>query len=140
MAATILVVDDFPSGRALLEAMLSSLGYTVVTAQNGEEALELVRRQPPDLVLMDIEMPVMNGYVACRQLKQDPRTTGIPLLMVTGLDEMEDIRKALREGADGYIMKPINTAEVHEKVPQMLELAKMGKLPGQAFLKRRDPS
>lgn len=137
--ATILVADDFLAGRALLEAILDSLDYAVITAQDGQEAVRTVQTKRPDAILMDIEMPVMNGYEACRILKQDPRTTGIPLLMVSGLDEMDDIRKALREGADGYIMKPINSGDVATKVAELLELAKTGKLPGQPFIKARGP-
>ena len=133
--AVILVVDDFPSGRALLDTILTSLGYDVATAENGEEALRLVQARRPDLILMDIEMPVLDGYTACRTLKENPATAHIPILMVTGLDETGDIRKALHHGADGYIMKPINAQEVATKVPQMLELAKAGKLPGRHYLK-----
>jgi CheY-like chemotaxis protein len=135
----ILVVDDFPSGRALLDAILSAAGYEVVTANDGQEALRSVARRRPDLIFLDIEMPVMDGYAACRVLKENPETATIPVLMVTGLDDAEHIRAALRHGADGYIMKPLDTAEVQAKVPQMLELAKAGKLPGRFYLKGGGP-
>jgi len=141
MATTsILVVDDLEPDRKLLEAILTPLGYTVSFATNGEEALQAVRTNPPNLVLMDITMPILDGYAACRALKEDPTTSRIPVIMVTGQDDPDDIRKALHHGADDYIMKPINQNEVTKKVQWMLDRAKTGKLPGQFYFKFRKGS
>ena len=138
MATTsILVVDDREPDRKLLEAILTPLGYTVTFAANGEEALHAVRTNPPHLVLMDIQMPIMDGYAACRALKEDPTTSSIPVIMVTSHDNPDEIRKALHHGADDYIIKPTNQNEVTKKVQWALDRAKTGKLPGRFYFKFR---
>ena len=134
MGAKILVVDDEEPARKLLEEILVSAGYLVSFASDGSQVPAAIQAQRPDLILMDIEMRPMDGLTACRRLKENPNTSNLPVIMVTILDESEDIRKALRSGADDYIMKPIQQDELLGKVERALKLAKAGMLPGQMYL------
>ena len=132
---TILIADDSASVRRVLAEMLTPVGYTITFAADGAEALRMVQASPPHLILMDIRMPKMDGYEVCQRLKQDPATTGIPVLMVTGMDETDDIRQALQHGADGYIMKPFHMEQLRATIHEMLQRATSGTLPGRFFRK-----
>ncbi len=122
MKAKLLVVDDEARNRALMEALLAPLGYEVVTAEDGQEALEKARESSPDVILMDIMMPRLNGFEATRRLKQDRETGGIPVVMVTALKEVEDRVKALEAGADDFLSKPIDRTELRARVGSLLKV------------------
>ena len=96
----ILVADDNQQNRELLEAYLADEGHEILMAVDGREALDVARAKHPDLILLDIMMPKLSGYEVCSQLKKDPATKLIPILMITALKEMGDIEKALAAGAD----------------------------------------
>ena len=90
MSARILVVDDIEANRRLLQAKLEAQYYTVIQAENGPQALEVASKELPDIILLDVMMPGMDGYEVCRRLKEDPATAFIPVVMVTALSDTED--------------------------------------------------
>jgi len=118
----ILVVDDVPDNVEILEARLSSRGYEVVTATNGEEALARVKDQPPHLILLDVMMPGMDGHQVARHIKDDDALPFIPIILVTALSEAEDVVQGLESGADDYISKPYNFRELEARVRAMLRI------------------
>lgn len=119
--STLLVVDDLPANIKLLEAVLRPRGYRVVSACSGSEALELVARSCPDLVLLDILMPGMDGYEVCRRLRADPATQHLPIVMLTASGEQEKLL-AIDAGADDFIMKPVNQAELIARIRSLLRI------------------
>ncbi len=121
MRAKVLVVDDEEFNRELLEAVLVT-NYDITMACNGEEALEKVSQEPPDIILLDIMMPRMDGYEVCRRLKGKKETELIPVVMVTALREKEDRIKGLEAGADDFLTKPIDRAEVLVRVKSLLRI------------------
>ncbi|OYW86859.1 MAG: hypothetical protein B7Z22_05795, partial [Hyphomonas sp. 32-62-5] len=98
MTARILVVDDIEANRRLLQAKLEAQYHTVLLAENGPQALEVARQEHPEIILLDVMMPGMDGYEVCQRLKADPATSYIPVVMVTALSEMEDRVKGLEIG------------------------------------------
>jgi len=118
----ILVVDDTPQNVKLLDAILSPRGYTVVTASSGAEALEKVRAEVPDLILLDIVMPGMSGYEVARHLRADPATRFLPIVMVTALGAQEEKIKAIEAGADDFLTKPVNQFELLARVKSLLRI------------------
>lgn len=122
MTALILVVDDVPANVKLLEAKLSAEYYDVVTARNGFEAIEKAREHKPDLILLDVMMPGMDGFEACRQMKQDMSISHIPVVMVTALSEVSDRVKGLEAGADDFITKPINDTALFARVRSLVRI------------------
>jgi len=120
--STILIVDDEPANRRLARAILAPLGYRLCEAGDGEEALEAVRKQVPDLVLLDVRMPRRDGYSVCGQLKQNVRTKLIPIVMLTSLQEVEDRIKGIELGADEFLTKPFYAAELMARVKSLLAL------------------
>jgi class 3 adenylate cyclase len=119
--ARILVVDDVPQNVRLLEAVLTSRGYGVIAASSGAEALEVVGRERPDLVLLDIQMPGMNGYEVCGRLREDPATQFLPVVMITSSGDEERL-KALEAGADDFVPKPFNQAELLARVRSLVRI------------------
>ncbi len=117
----VLIVDDNPQILELLEAYLEPLAAEVAVAADGEAALEAIRQQRPDLVLLDIMMPRRSGFEVCRTLKDDKLTRAIPIIMVTALNEVGDMERATEFGADDYISKPVNKIELLGKVQKLLE-------------------
>lgn len=122
MSARILVVDDLAPNLNLLEVKLQAEYYDVVTAKSGEKALEIAFKEPVDLILMDAMMPGMSGFEACRQLKQNPKTWHIPVVMVTALEETKDRIRGLEAGADDFISKPIDDFNLMARVRSLLRL------------------
>jgi len=120
--ATVLVVDDIPANRKLLADVLSNAGYVVITASSGEEALEKVASASPDLVLLDVVMPGLNGYEVCHRLRADATNGVLPVVMVTALDPTEERIKGLEAGADDFLTKPINPAELLARVRSLLRI------------------
>ncbi len=108
MSARVLVVDDIQANRKLLQAKLSHEYYHVLTATNGEEAIAAARSQSPDIILLDVMMPIMDGFEACSILKSDPETQHIPIVMVTALGDREHRLKGLLAGADDFLTKPVD--------------------------------
>jgi adenylate cyclase len=119
--ARILVVDDVPANVRLLEAVLAAQGYEVVAAGDGGEALEAVAAQQPDLVLLDVLMPVLDGYEVCRRLRADPATAVLPVVMVTSSEGQEKTR-AIAAGADDFIPKPFDHEELLVRVRSLLRI------------------
>ena len=117
----ILVVDDVQPNIRLLEAILTGQGYEVVAAPSGAEALARAAEQPPDLILLDVQMPGMNGYEVCRRLRADPATSFLPVVMVTS-SEGEDRVAAIDAGADDFIQKPFNQQELLARVRSLLRI------------------
>lgn len=121
-AATILVVDDIESNARLFTRLLARDGHTVLSARDGEEALQAIARGQPDLVLMDVMMPTLDGFETCRRLKQDPATRLIPIVLVTALQDSRDRIRGLEVGADDFISKPVNPAELSARVRSLLRI------------------
>jgi PAS domain S-box-containing protein len=124
--ARVLIVDDDPHNRQLLEVMLAPWGYALQTATNGEEALALVAEQPPDLVLLDIMMPGMDGYQVARHLKAGAATLNIPIIMITALDDTDARMRGLNAGAEEFLTKPVERAELSVRVKNLLRLKAYG--------------
>ena len=120
--ARILVVDDEDRNRRLLAAMLEAEGYSATEAADGAQALELARQSPPDLVLLDIMMPGMDGYEVARALKADAATQAIPVVMVTALDDRESRLRGLEAGAEEFVTKPVDRNELRVRVRNLLRL------------------
>jgi len=121
----ILVVDDIASNADLLEAYLLAAGYLVQKAYDGEEALRKVEEKAPDLILLDIMMPKLDGYEVCRRLKADERTVFIPIVMITALKEQEDKIRGIEVGADDFLTKPFNKVELLIRVRSLLRIKKL---------------
>ena len=125
--SNILVVDDTPDNLRLLSAMLSEQGYKVRKALNGNTALKTIDQVPPDLILLDINMPSINGYEVCQQLKQDPKTKEIPVIFISALDDVLDKVKAFNVGGVDYISKPFQAEEVIARIEHQLLIQKQKK-------------
>ena len=120
--ASILVVDDEPENLELLEGVLAPTGHTIRTAGGGREALQAVEADPPDLILLDLMMPSVDGFEVCEMLRADPRTAYIPIIIVTALAQLGVKERALTLGADDYLTKPIQPADVLARVEAMLRV------------------
>jgi two-component system alkaline phosphatase synthesis response regulator PhoP len=119
----VLIADDNDQNRELLDAYLANEDYQILMARDGEETLQAVRDQQPDLILLDIMMPRMSGYEVCEQLKADSEFSGIPVLIVTALNEMGDIEKAVTAGCDDFLTKPVNQLELKTRVRSLLRVS-----------------
>jgi CheY-like chemotaxis protein len=107
MGIRVLVVDDNVVNVRLLEELLKSESYEVATAANGEAALEKIAQSPPDIVLLDVMMPGMDGYEVCRRIRQNEKTAQLPVIIVTALDKASDRETALEAGANAFLSKPV---------------------------------
>ncbi|MFQ5806593.1 MAG: response regulator [Phycisphaerae bacterium] len=122
--ATVLIADDNPQILELLEAYLDPLALRVLTAKDGQETLDVVESEQPDLILLDIMMPRRSGFEVCRLLKEDPRYRDIPIIMVTALNEAADMERARESGADHFLSKPVNKLELLDRVQDLLRRKK----------------
>ena len=122
MTARVLIVDDIPTNVRLLEARLSAEYFDVVTAASGRQAIAICEAGDVDLVLLDVMMPEMDGFEACARLKADPRTSHIPVLMVTALDLPSDRVRGLEVGADDFITKPLDDVQLMARVRSLVRL------------------
>ncbi len=120
MKQTVLIADDDINHRKLLRDVLQAGGYDTLAAENGERAIEIARSTKPSLILMDIQMPMIDGLSAVRALKADPATRLIPVIAITALAMREDWKRITEAGFDGYLSKPINIKEVRDEVNRFL--------------------
>src|SRR5205823_4698057 len=125
MTARVLVVDDVELNVKLLEAKLSSEYFEVIVADNGPVALELAETEMPDIILLDVMMPVMDGFEVCRRLKANPRTADVPVVMVTALSDVADRLRGLESGADEFLTKPVNDTALFARVRSLVRLKRM---------------
>ncbi len=116
----ILIVDDNQSNRELIVNIIKILQFGFIEALNGEEAVDLAKRERPDLILMDIAMPGIDGFEATRQIKADPATSNIPIIALTAKAMRGDQERILKAGCDDYIAKPIETLNVMERIRSIL--------------------
>ena len=122
MADRILIADDNQANCELLEAYLSGLDCDMAIAVDGQQTLEQIASFGPDLILLDVMMPKLNGFEVCKQIKEDPATRRIMVLMVTALNELGDIERAVAAGTDDFLSKPVNKVELIKRVENMLRL------------------
>jgi putative two-component system response regulator len=119
---TILVADDQAPNRELLEELLTTQGFTVITASNGAEALDQLRQSSVDLVILDVMMPHMNGFEVCREIKANPDTYLIPVVLVTALSDKQDRIEGLRANADDFLTRPVDRVELLARVQSLIKL------------------
>ncbi len=118
----VLVVDDNQQNLELLQAYLEDMDCETIPARDGAEALEIIGKKSPDLILLDVMMPKMSGFEVCKRIKNDPKTADIPIIMVTALNEFGDIERGIDSGTDDFISKPVNKLELTTRVKTMLKL------------------
>ena len=116
MTKRVLVVEDHEDNRQILRDLLGSAGFEIVEAENGEEAVTLAETSRPDVILMDIQLPVLDGYEATRRIKADPRLRSIPVIVVTSYALSGDEEKALLAGCDDYVSKPFSPRDLLAKI------------------------
>ncbi len=117
----ILAVDDEPNILLSIEFILEMEGYEAYTAKNGDEALEVAERVKPDLILLDINMPLKDGYEVCRILREQENSGRVKVIMLTAKGQLLEMKKGLEVGADEYVTKPFSAAELLEKIRKLLE-------------------
>jgi twitching motility two-component system response regulator PilH len=119
-SGTILVVDDSPTEIHVFKKILEKQGYKIIVAKDGQEGVDIAKQTRPDIILMDVVMPVLNGFQATRQLKNSEETADIPVIMVTTKDQKTDINWGMRQGANEYLVKPVAPAELLHKIRTLL--------------------
>jgi two-component system cell cycle response regulator DivK len=120
MSQRILVVEDQPDNRQIIRDLLTSVGYELIEAVDGEAGVRLAKAHRPDLILMDIQLPVLDGYEATRRIKADPELRPIPLIVVTSYALSGDDRKAMAAGCDAYVAKPFSPRELLATIRRLL--------------------
>ena len=123
MARRILVVDDEPNIVTALEFLLGSSGYEVQVARTGQEALDTLAAPPPDLVLLDVMLPVVSGYDVCRRMRETPAWRGVKIIMLTAKGREAEVQRGVENGADLYVVKPFSTQDLLRKVHALLPAA-----------------
>jgi CheY-like chemotaxis protein len=118
--ATILIVDDEPFNVDVLQQELEELNYQLITAANGREALSKIKSHQPDLILLDLMMPVLDGFAVLAEIKADNDLRDIPVIIVSAADDSKSIVKGIKQGADDYITKPIDAEHLKKKVKEHL--------------------
>lgn len=126
--STVLIVDDEPSIRDIIKSILSEEGYNLVFARNGKEALEKAAEVTPDLVLLDVMMPVMDGFEVCRRLRSDPFLSEVPIIMITTLGDRDSRLRGIETGADDFVTKPFDLFELQTRVKTISRLNRYRKL------------
>ena len=130
----ILVAEDNPANRELLRERLEARGYSVTEACNGREALDMIAQSRPDLLLMDISMPLLDGFATVRKIRENPELASLPVLAVTAYAMQGDRDKVLNAGFDGYLSKPINASDLANALERLLRIP-----PGNRTLDRANP-
>jgi len=120
MKEKILIVEDSPLNMKLLEMVLRAKSYTLLKATDGEEALDIAVREQPDLIIMDIQLPKMNGLEVARRLRETPAFSHTPIIAITAYAMKGDKERVIESGCDAYLSKPINTRELPEVIAEML--------------------
>ncbi len=120
MSQRILIADDEPNIVISVEFLMKREGFEVLVARNGEEALERIRAELPDLVVLDVMMPKLNGFEVCEQVRTDPRVAATRILMLTAKGREAEMKKGLALGADAYMAKPFSTRELVDQVKSLL--------------------
>src|SRR4030042_6770447 len=121
LTGSVLVVDDNENNRELLTRRLKARGHSIITVENGKQALEIVRQQTFDLMLLDIMMPEMNGFQVLEILKKDADLRHLPVIVISGLDDMDSVAKCIELGAEGYLIKPFNATLLKARIHASLE-------------------
>jgi two-component system, cell cycle response regulator DivK len=121
MTKRILVVEDQPDSRQIIRDMLAATDYEIIEAENGEEALAAIAKQRPDLILMDVQMPIMDGYAATRRIKADAALQSIPIIAVTSYALSGEEKKARAAGCDDYVPKPFSPRQLLAKIRDYLQ-------------------
>lgn len=116
----ILMVDDSPTEIVVAKKALESKGHSVITASNGAEGVAMAKSEKPDLILMDIVMPDMNGFKATREISKNPETSSIPVIIMSSKDQVTDMEWAKRQGATAYLVKPASDEDLLAKVDEVL--------------------
>lgn len=126
MTQSVLVVDDEPMARTLLRLMLIRAGFNVTEAEDGFDALDKVRKSRPDVILLDVMMPGMDGFAVCERLRNDVDTAALPIIMLSAKTDLGSINRGLRVGATVYLTKPISPEDLTRHVREALENGKNG--------------
>ncbi|MBT3017295.1 MAG: response regulator [gamma proteobacterium symbiont of Clathrolucina costata] len=121
MTKTILIVDDEPNIVLSVEYLMKREGYQVMTANDGQVAIDMIADTRPDLLILDVMMPRKNGFEVCREIRADPALSGLPILMLSAKGREAEIKKGISLGADAYITKPFSTHDLVDKVNQLLQ-------------------
>ncbi|MET0005249.1 MAG: two-component system response regulator [gamma proteobacterium symbiont of Ctena orbiculata] len=121
MTKTILIVDDEPNIVLSVEYLMKREGYQVMTASDGQVAIEMIADTRPDLLILDVMMPRKNGFEVCREIRADPALSELPILMLSAKGREAEIKKGISLGADAYITKPFSTHDLVDKVNQLLQ-------------------
>jgi twitching motility two-component system response regulator PilH len=118
--AKILIAEDSPTAAAVLSRMLAPLGHTILLASDGENAVRRIHSEHPDLVILDIIMPKVNGFQLCRTIRSDPALKDVPIIVVTSMDRESDRYWGLKQGADEYLIKPVDAGTLVDRVRHYL--------------------
>jgi len=118
--ATVLIVDDEPYNVDVLQQELEDMNYNIITASNGKEALDKIKSQQPDLILLDLMMPVVDGFAVLSEIKMDNELRNIPVIIVSAADDSKSVVKGIKQGADDYITKPIDPEHLKSKLKDLL--------------------
>lgn len=121
MKKKILVVDDDKEILMLVSARFSALGFQVLLAHNGKEGLKIAETEKPDLILLDVMLPEMDGFEVCSTLKSNPKFKNIPIVMLTGLNQVNDVKIAIEKGANSYISKPFDSQQLVDVVERLIK-------------------
>ncbi|MBK8984522.1 MAG: response regulator [Chloroflexi bacterium] len=124
LTESVLIVDDEPMARTLLRLMLVRAGFNVAEAEDGYDALNKVKQSQPDIVLLDVMMPGMDGFAVCEKLRRGKETSTLPIIMLSAKTDLDSINKGLRVGATKYLTKPISPEDLTHHVREVLDLAK----------------
>lgn len=135
---TILIAEDNPINRELLRELLEIRGYMVAEACDGQEALAMVEQAPPDIVLLDIGMPLMDGFGVVRKLRENPRFISLPIVAVTAYAMQGDREKILSSGFDGYLSKPVNAAALVQELSRLLAPRNVEKRARQSTSRKKE--
>jgi len=134
----ILIVDDNPQNLELLQAYLEDLGCRTEVAMDGAEAIKKAQADVPDVIVLDVMMPKLSGFQVCERLKSDPKTAAVPIVMVTALNEVSDVERAIEAGADDFLTKPVQRLELLARVKSQINVKGMERRLQSAIERVRD--